>query len=367
MPDPRLTKLAKTLVNYSTKVKPGDWVHIMAGRVAVPLVDELFKQILEAGGHPTVMLGASQLEETHLRYGNDEQLQWMAPYILDTIKLVDVLLSIGSPDNTRALSGIDPKRQQLLQRSRKPWLDVYRERSASGDLRWNITNYPCTALAQDADMSLKEYEDFIFAATFSDKEDPVAEWRKVHEMQQQKVDWLAGKKEVKIQGVHADLTMSIEGRSFINSSGDKNMPSGEVYTSPVEDSVNGWVEFTYPVVRAGREVEGVRLEFKDGKVVKATAEKNQDYLIQVLDTDEGSRFLGELGIGTNFGITKFTKNILYDEKIGGTFHLAIGTGFPQAGGKNVSNEHWDMICDARKETEILVDGELFYKDGEFQV
>ena len=159
-------------------------------------------------------------------------------------------------------------------------------------------------------MSLKDYEDFVFAATYSDKDDPVAEWLKIHEMQQQKVDWLAGKKEVKIQGVHADLTMSIEGRTFINSSGDKNMPSGEVYTSPVEDSVNGWVEFTYPVVRAGREVEGVRLEFKDGKVVKASAEKNEDYLIQVLDTDEGSRYLGELGIGTNFGITKFTKNIL---------------------------------------------------------
>ncbi|GAB4425023.1 MAG: aminopeptidase [Anaerolineales bacterium] len=367
MPDPRVINLANVLVNYSTKVQPGDWVQIVTTHAAMPLVNELYKAILAAGGYPAVMFNSDQLAETYLAHANDEQLKWANPAAQLMIEQVDVLMSVRAPENTRALSGIDPKRQQAQQIARKEWIDVYRKRSASGDLRWNITNYPCLALAQEADMSLSDYENFIFRATFADQDDPVAEWERIHAEQQHKVDWLAGKKTFEIKGAHADLTMSIEGRPFINSAGDKNMPSGEVFTSPVEGSINGWVEFTYPVIHLGREVEGVRLEFKDGKVVKATAEKNEDYLIQVLDTDEGARYLGELGIGTNFGIDRFTKDILYDEKIGGSFHLAVGSGFAQIGGKNESIIHWDMICDAREDTEMLVDGELFYKNGKFMV
>jgi len=280
MPDPRTTKLAEILVNYSTKVKPGDWVKIMAGLPALPLVNEVVNEVLQAGGYPSITFSSDQLYETYLNYANDEQLKWLAPDTLFGIEKIYVLMSIRAPENTRILSGIDPKRQQMAQLARKEWLEIYRQRSASGDLSWNITNYPCPAFAKDADMSLKDYEDFIYRATFSDKEDPVAEWLKIHEMQQQKVDWLNGKKKNEIKGRHADLTMSINDRIFINSSGDKNMPSGEVYTSPVEDSVNGWVVFTYPVVRAGREVEGVRLEFKNGKVIKASTEKNEGYLIE---------------------------------------------------------------------------------------
>jgi aminopeptidase len=367
MTDPRTTKLADILVNYSTKVQPGDWVQILTTHTAAPLVNELYKSILAAGGFPAVNFTSDQITETYLAHANEEQLKWSNPVSQMVIEKVDVLLSVGAPENTRSLSGIDPKRQQIQQLARKEWFEVYRERSASGDLRWNITNYPCLALAQEADMSLSDYENFIYKATFADKEDPVKEWKKIHKEQQKKVDWLAGKKKIEIRGIHADLSMSIEGRSFINSSGDKNMPSGEVFTSPVENSVNGWVEFTYPAIRLGREVNGVRLEFKDGKVVKASAEKNEGYLLEVLDTDEGARYLGELGIGTNFGIDRFTKSILYDEKIGGSFHLALGNGFAQIGGKNESTVHWDLICDAREDTEMLVDGELFYKNGKFQV
>ena len=367
MADPRTTKLADILVNYSTKVQPGDWVRIMADIPAMPLVNELYKLILKAGGLPSASFVPDQLTETYLVHANDEQLQWLTPDAQMVIEKVDVLLSVQAPENTRALSGIDPKRQQMQQLARKEWLEVYRKRSASGDLRWNITNFPCLALAQDADMSLSDYEDFIYKATFADQDDPVAVWQNIHTEQQKKVDWLAGKKTFQIKGKYADISMSIDGRGFINSSGDKNMPSGEVYTSPVEDSVNGWVEFTYPAIRLGREVEGVRLEFKDGKVIKASAEKNEAYLLEVLNTDEGASYLGELGIGTNFGIDRFTKSILYDEKIGGSFHLALGSGFEQIGGQNKSTVHWDLICDARKDTEMLVDGELFYKNGKFQI
>ncbi|MBA4376460.1 MAG: aminopeptidase, partial [Anaerolinea sp.] len=209
--------------------------------------------------------------------------------------------------------------------------------------------------------------DFVYKGTFTDKTDPVKAWLKVHDDQEKLVKFLEGKKEFSIKGTNADIVMNIEGRKFINSDGDQNMPSGEVFTSPVENSANGWVKFTYPAVHLGREVAGVRLVFKNGKVINATAEKNEDFLNKMLDTDKGSRVLGELGLGTNYGITRFTKDILFDEKIGGSFHLAVGAGFEECGGTNVSSLHWDFICDARKDIEMRVDGELFYRNGKFAI
>ena len=240
-------------------------------------------------------------------------------------------------------------------------------RMAEKDIRWVGTLFPCPAFAQEADMSLAEYEDFVFGTTFADQPNPIAEWMRIHDEQQVIVDWLKGKKYVTVKGPNADITLSIAGRDFINSDGSKNMPSGEIYTSPIEDSANGWVNITYPAIRAGREVEGVYLEFKDGKVVAASAKKNETFLLSQLDADEGARYLGEFAIGTNYGITKFTKNILFDEKIGGTFHLAIGGGFPEIGGKNTSSIHWDFICDIKSDSEISVDGEVLYKDGQFKM
>jgi len=216
-------------------------------------------------------------------------------------------------------------------------------------------------------MSLREYEDFLFSATFADQDDPVAPWQRIHDDQQRLVDWLEGRKTVTVQSPNADLTLSIEGRTFINSDGKENMPCGEIFTGPVEDSANGWVKFTFPGIISGREVNGVRLEFKAGKVIKASAEKNEEYLLEMLDSDKGARYLGEFAIGTNYGIQRFTKNILFDEKLGGTFHMALGAGYPETGSTNQSSIHWDLIADAHQDSEIRVDGELFYKDGQFQV
>ena len=367
MTDPRITKLADVLVNYSVKVQPGEWAHILASVESLPLAKEIAAAVLAAGGHYTVDLAETVFDEILIKHGSDEQLQWGSPDVEYMMKNIDAFFYINAPENTRALSGVDPDRQQLWTKSQKKWRDIYFERTASGALRWVITNFPCRALAQDADMSLMEYEDFVYGATFVDQKDPVAAWQKVHDEQQRMVDWMAGKKQVTIQGPNADISMSIDGRSFINSSGDQNMPSGEIFTSPVEDSVNGWVKFTYPAIYKSIAVEGVRLEFKKGKVVRATAEKNEAFLLKTLETDEGASYLGELGIGTNFGIQRFTKSILYDEKIGGTFHLAVGNGFPRAGGKNKSIIHWDLICDAKQDTEMRVDGELFYQNGNFVV
>lgn len=211
-------------------------------------------------------------------------------------------------------------------------------------------------------MSLHDYEEFVYGAGLLNKDDPIAKWQAEAARQQKLVDWLAGKDKVVIKGRNVDLQMSIKGRGFIKASGKVNFPDGEIYTSPVENSANGWIRFGYPAIFGGREVTDIELWFEDGKVVKEKASKGQDLLTSLLNTDDGSRILGELGIGTNYGIQKFTKNMLFDEKIGGTIHLAVGAGFPEAGSKNESGLHWDMLCNMA-ESEITVDGELFYKDG----
>lgn len=367
MSDTRLSKLADVLVNYSTKVRKDDWVHIKAGLPAMPLVQELYSSILKAGGKPTFSINSNELDALVHEQASDEQLKWVSPLEEMVIGQVDVFINIIAPENIRAMTLIDPSRQQLRQSGYRKLMDEYMRRSASGELRWVLTNYPCLSLAQESRKSLKQYEDFFYSATFIDQPDPVQCWRQVHDDQARLIDWLADRKQVCIKGVNADLSLNIEGRTFLNSDGDQNMPSGEIFTSPVEDSANGWVRFTYPAIHMGQEVEGARLEFKDGKVINASAEKNEEFLIKMLDMDEGSRYLGELGIGTNFGIREFSKDILFDEKIGGSFHLALGAGFGEAGGKNHSALHWDLICNARVDTEMRVDGELFYQNGKFMV
>lgn len=367
MPDPRISKLADVLVNYSNKVKKGDWAIVMGNIAAEPLIEEVVKHAVRAGANVNTMLSSETVTSAIIQEANQEQLEWISPYEDMALTKVDVLFSIRGGKNTRSLSGVDPEKSRIRGAARKDLMKVYHERSASKDLRWVIAQYPTFSGAQEADMGLHEFEDFIYRATFADKDDPVAEWQKIHDQQQHWVDWLEGKKQVEVRGKHAEITLSIEGRKFKNSDGENNMPSGEIFTSPIEDSANGWVEYTYPAISLGRQVQGIRLEFKDGKVINASAEQGEDYLHKMLEMDEGARYLGEFAIGTNYGIDRFTKSILFDEKIGGSFHMAIGSGFAELGGKNESALHWDMICDAREDTEILVDGELFYKDGQFQV
>ncbi len=367
MSDPRLDKMADILVNYSNKVKPGDWCIILGNVISEPLVDEIVKHVLRAGGYPNVIFGSDRISETSYREASTEQLEHITPFERMIFEDADVLFSIYSNQNTRALNGVDPSLQQTRQAARRDLMKTYMERSATKDLRWVIGLYPCDALAQDADMGIRDYEDFVYQATFADKDDPVAEWKKVHDEHERLINWLNGKKTVELKGPNIDMKMSIATRRFINSDGVNNMPSGEIFTSPVEDSATGWVEYSYPAITGGREVEGIRLEFEKGKVVKSSAEKNEEFLKKMLEMDENASVLGELGIGTNYGIDKFTKNILFDEKIGGTIHMAVGSGFPEAGGENQSSLHWDMICDMREDSQILVDGELFYENGKFKV
>jgi aminopeptidase len=367
MTDPRIEKLADVLVNYSVAVKPGDTVNVSGDALAAPLLRAVYARVLQAGGLPYLDISLPGMDELLYRYASDEQLQHVTGPEMLVLKTFDATIDVRAQENTKSLSNVDPARVALRSKGRAELLKVFMRRSASGEFRWVVTLFPANAYAQDAEMSLSEYEDFVYGACMPDMDDPLGYWRRFSAWQQKIVDWFEGKERVHVIGPQTDLRLSVAGRTFINADGKNNMPSGEVFTGPVEDSAEGHVHFSYPAIYMGREVTGVRLWFEGGKVVRASAAKNEDFLLKTLDTDERSRYLGEFAIGTNKGITRFTRQILFDEKIGGSIHLALGAGYPETGSKNESAIHWDMIADMRDGGEIRVDDELLYKDGEFAI
>ena len=365
MNDPRVDKLADMLVNYSVGIKPGDKAIIGGNELAKPLITAVYKKVLQAGGLPYLELTLTGLDEVFYSVASDEQLQ----YVSDPLKLLvdtyDADFSIQSDGNTKRLTNIDPGRIIRFRKGRHALMEHFDERAGRGEMRWVYTLFPTEAHAQEAEMSLDEYTDFVFNACMPDQKDPVAYWKRIAAKQEKIVAWLKGKKRVHVTGPETDITLSIEGRPFISCASHVNVPDGEIFCGPVENSIDGHVLFSYPAIYLGQEVNGVRLWFENGKVVKATAEKNEPYLLAMLDTDEGSRSVGEFAIGTNEGIQKFTGEILFDEKIGGSFHMALGSSYPESGGLNKSAIHWDMICDLRKGGEINVDGMILHKNGKF--
>jgi len=364
--DPRVQKFAEILVNHSARIVKGDRVLIEATQAANPLIRELYKQILEKEAIPVPMIrDFDEQDINYLKYASDEQLDYVPPLRKIAYEQFESRIRIASLTNTRALSGMDTKRIQRRGKALGAITAIQMKRGAAGKFKWVSTLYPTEAYAQDAEMSLEDYEDFVYKACHANEDDPIAFWNSVREKQQAAVDNISGHDQVVLQGPNVDLTLSIKDRIFMNSAGLYNMPDGEIYTGPVEKSVNGWVKFTYPAIYKGNVVEGAELTFSDGKVISAKADKNQDFLLKMLDTDAGSRYLGEFAIGTNFEIDKFTGQILFDEKIGGSFHMALGASYPETGGKNKSAIHWDMICDMRTDSKILVDGEAYYKNGDF--
>jgi aminopeptidase len=369
--DPRVQKFAKVLVEHSARVAPGDRVLIEATTAAEPLIRELYIQILEKGGipHPMIalpgMMPLSQ-DDMYVTYAKtDAQLEFVPTFYKLAYEQFESRIRVHSATNTRGSSNLDPVKAGKRGKALSAITEAQFRRGAEGSLKWVTTQYPTEAYAQDANMSLEEYENFVFGAVHTNEDDPIAFWKSVEAKQQSAVDYMKGKHQVILRGPNVDLTLSVKGRTFMNSFGTFNMPDGEIYTGPVEDSVNGWVKFTYPANYGGVSVENAEVTFSKGRVQKAQADKNQDYLLKTLDSDAGSRYLGEFAIGTNFDIQRFTGQILFDEKIGGSFHIAFGAGYPETGSKNKSSIHWDMICDMRTDSEITVDGELFYKNGQF--
>lgn len=367
MYDARVEKFARILVDYSTKVQPGDRVAITSSTEGIPAVQALYKLVLERGAYPHVLLEFPQQYDILIEAGSDEQLAYVPRFHKQAFEEFDVLLKVHARPNTRFTTQMAPERQEHLERSLAELIKVQMRRGATGELRWMSTIFPTNAYAMEADMGLREYMDFFFRACHADDgtPDPVAHWQQIHAEQQAIVDRIQGHDLVELRGPNVDLRLSVKDRIFLNSSGTHNMPDGEVYTGPVEDTAQGWVRFNYPCVYEGRVVEGVELKFKDGQVVEACAEKNEEFLLRMLNSDPGARFIGEFAIGTNYEIDRSTRSILFDEKIGGSFHMALGASYPETGGKNQSVIHWDMICGMQTDAEIAVDGEVIYRNGKF--
>jgi aminopeptidase len=356
-PDP--DALAALLCDWCIAVRPGDQVLIGLALPALPLVRSLHRALLEREAWPLVRLAAGELAPDFYRYARDPQLDSFAPLELLEVQQADAVIGITAPANTRALASVDPG---LIARAGRARAEVRESRLAT---RWCGTLWPTPALAQEAAMGDDEYAAFVSGALFLDRSDPAAAWRELSEGQQRLVERLSQASEIRIEADGTDLHLRVADRTWINSDGKHNMPSGEVFTGPVEDSANGTIRFTVPSSPRGVEVTGVELPFRDGEVVAARADRGQQYLDAALATDPGARYLGELGIGTNPGIDRATGLVLLDEKIAGTVHLALGRSYPETGGRNSSALHWDLICDLRAGGRLSADGKVVNENGRF--
>jgi aminopeptidase len=358
--DERIGKLARVLVDYSTEAGEGDQVLISGEVGAGPLIKALYTRLLQVGATPITQISLPGMQELFFEHARDIHYDEIPEVTRAVVDGVDAHITILAPSNTRALANVDPSRQQALQRRNKPLSEVVLKKD-----RWVVTLFPTEALAQEAQASLSEYEEFAFGAMGLNEEDPVRYWSEKFAEQERLIGRLEEAREIRILGPETDLTLSVAGRKFLNSAGRRNMPCGEVFTGPVEDSAHGTVYFGIPAAVAGREISGARLRFEEGKVVEASAEKGEEYLMSLLDADAGARYLGELGIGTNYNIPRASANVLFDEKLGGTVHLAIGRSYAETGGKNDSSVHTDLVCDLREGGALYADGELIQEDGRF--
>ena len=365
MRDPRVEKLAKVMIRYSLKVRKGQYMMLTGTPETQPLLTECYREAIRVGANVETNIILPGLDEIFYNESTLAQRQWISqPSKYRTRHLDASCLVLGSP-NTRALSNCDPKKMADVAKARQPMRKIWMKRAGDGDLNWTLTQWPTQSSAQDAEMSLAEYEEFVFTGGHLDDDDPVATWKAIKATQQKLANRLNRSKEFRIVAKNTDLTFSTKGRKWLNSAGKCNFPDGEVYTSPVENSANGHIQFSFPAIHQAREVLDAILEFKDGKVVSATASKGEDFLRTMIEMDPGASRLGEAAFGTNYNIERFTRNTLFDEKIGGTIHLALGAGFPECGSENKSGLHWDMVCDLRDKGKIYADGTLIQTNGRF--
>ena len=361
-------KYAKVLVDYSVKVQKGELTIIRTDSyLSQPLVKEIYKQVLLKGAYPVVRMGVEGLNEVYIKNATDEQLEYIDPMTEIEYEKAKNLISIGAPLNLKNMARLDSKKLAKRSSVMKHLSEKMLKRAADGELKWVIADFPTNALAQEAKMSLEEYTEFLIKSCYLHEEDPVSKWIEIGEKQEKIADYLNKKSKIRIVGDKTDITFNVAGRIWKSCAGECNFPDGEVYTSPVEDSANGQIYFDFPQLYRGNEAQKVLLTLKDGKVIDAKAEKGEDFLNNMLDMDEGSRFVGEIAIGTNDMIQDVTGNILFDEKIGGSIHMAVGASYPDTGGKNVSGLHWDLIKNMKNGGQIFADDELIYENGKFLI
>ena len=367
MADPRIDKLARVLVHYSLRLKKGQLVRITGPAIAAPHIAAAYREAILAGAYPVGRAAADGLEEIYFKNASDEQLRFVSDLERMEVEKFDADLRFLGSYNTRALTGVAPERIAKRREATRVLTNRFLERAAQGALRWCLTQAPTYADAQEAEMSLTEYEEFVYTAGHLDRENPVAAWEAVAKEQAKVLSALGPVKTVRVRGPDTDLTVSVAGRRWISAAGEHNFPDGEVFTGPVEEATHGTVRFSFPAIYGGREVTDVRLTFEGGRVTDARAAKGQDFLQAMLDLDAGARTLGEFAFGLNYDIQRWTRNILFDEKIGGTLHMALGAAYPDTGGRNASGLHWDMILELRNGAEVYGDGEVIYRNGRFIV
>ena len=360
MKDQRISNLARVILSHSLKLKSGESLIIEGETGAMPLIEEIYRLALAGGAHPYVRILVPELTKNFYLLGTNEQLQYVHELEWVYRTKFDARCRILGENNTRLLTRVDPARQKLATLARKELIT-----EALKNERWNVAIFPTNAYAQDAEMGVDDLADLIFAACFCDNGDAIARLHKFNEWQSQLCNRLQQSNQVRIVAKDTDLTMMTTGRKYSVEDAAVNLPSGEIYTGPVENSVNGEIRFTYPVIFNGREISNIWLRFRDGEVVDYQAGKNKQALAEMLSMDPGAKRLGELGIGTNPHITQFCGNLLLDEKISGTIHLALGRSYPETLGCNQSLIHIDMVCELRNGGEVYLDGELFQKDGKF--
>jgi len=359
-----LTKFAKLILDYCVEVKKLDEVLITSSYEAYPLIRELWRGIVERGAYPRLVINDEVLTEIFYRYAKDELLKYLSRIDVFIAENIDIRISILSATHTKPLININPEKLRVRAQATRKLTEIFMKRDSEGSLRWVVTAYPTKSLAQEAGMSPLEYEEFVYRALKLHYDNPIESWRKQASWQEKIINFLKKVSELRYVADDTDLTLKVDGRVWINDDGKKNMPGGEVFSAPHEDSVEGYITFTYPAIWRGIEVEGVKLVFKRGMVVEAHAIKGEDFLKKMLEVDDGAKRLGEVAFGLNYDITRFTKEILFDEKIDGTVHMALGAAYPSTGGKNVSSIHWDMIKDMKK-GKVYADGDLVYENGKF--
>jgi aminopeptidase len=367
MVDTTIEKMARTICEYCTEIQEGETVFIQSTTLAVPLIEAIYAECIKKGAHPEISLRSGNMQNLFFTHAQEHQLNYCSPIMMHIVETVDVIITILADFNVKQFSNVDSKKLAQRSKAHQSISKTILERTYMGEMRWNLAAFPTHALAQEASMSLLEYENFVYKACFLDNPDPVAEWKALSKKQEKIVEYLNDKSILHIVGEDTDITMEIKGRTWINSDGKRNFPSGEVFTGPVETSAEGTIRFTFPGIYMGNEIEDISLTFEKGMVTKASAQRGDALLQDMLSIDEGARRIGEIAVGTNYGIDRFTKNILFDEKIGGTIHLALGRSMPDSGGKNQSAIHWDLLKDMKEEGKLYADGELFYEKGAFLI
>ncbi len=365
--DQRIQKLADLLLDYCVELKEGQTALVNTTTLAEPIVKALIAGAAKRGAYLIPLLKVEDSQYLFYDNATEELLDNLGPVDKLLFENADAMIAILANHNSKELTRVEPSKIARTNKSRRILHEILNEREMKGEFKWVVAPFPVSPMAADAEMSLEEFTEFVYRACACDSDDPAAHWRKIHDEQELIVKQFDGSKKLHIVGKDTDLTMSVDGRKWINCDGKRNMPDGEIFTSPVEDSAEGTIYFDYPASYRGVEVEGVRLWLEGGKVVKATAEKGEAYLLKLLDTDEGSRLVGEIAIGTNFNVQSPTKSILFDEKIGGSMHMAVGMSIPEAGGKNMSGLHWDLIKDMRDGGRWELDGKVVYENGEFKI